>query len=131
MAGAPRNPAPRNHFLVRIVKSYQAATAEMRLAETDIVRRVPTPLRSTSPFSEVVDYGGEALAGFVFFPEDTNLSLSIYIYIYICIYLSLYIYMCIYIYIYILRMIVSNPSPISALGVKSPLGRNAIIIEPN
>ena len=47
MGGAPKNPAPRNHFLAH----RQAAAARMHSVGTKC-RRVPTPLRSTSPLSE-------------------------------------------------------------------------------
>ena len=50
MGGAPRNPAPRNHFLVRIVKSPGCHRKDAFGGEE--YRRVPTPLRSTSPSSE-------------------------------------------------------------------------------
>ena len=50
MGGAPRNPAPRNHFLVRIVKPSGWHCTDAFGGKAD--RRVPTPLRSTSPFSD-------------------------------------------------------------------------------
>ena len=43
-------PAPRNHFLVWIVKPSGCHCADASGGEK--YRRVPTPLRSTSPFSE-------------------------------------------------------------------------------
>ena len=58
MGGAPRNPAPRNHFLVWIVKpsgwhcTDGHLTSRVFTEESKISYRVPTPLRSTSPFSE-------------------------------------------------------------------------------
>ena len=50
MGGAPRSPAPRNHLLVRIVKSPSCHCADALGGKE--CRRVPTPLRSTSPFSD-------------------------------------------------------------------------------
>ena len=50
MGGAPRNPAARNHILVRIVKPSGCHCTDAFGGQTH--RRVPTPLRSTSPFSE-------------------------------------------------------------------------------
>ena len=50
MGGAPRNPAPRNHLLVWI-----GIPSGCRCTDTfgeNKYRRVPTPLRSTSPFSD-------------------------------------------------------------------------------
>ena len=47
MGGAPRNPAPRNHLLVRIVKPSGCHCTDASGGEK--CRRVPTPLRSTSP----------------------------------------------------------------------------------
>ena len=44
---APRNPAPRNHFLVWIVKSPGCHCTDAFGGKE--YRRVPTPLRSTSP----------------------------------------------------------------------------------
>ena len=57
MAGAPSNSAPRSHFLARIVKPSGCHCTDGHLtsrvfAEDQNNRRVPTPLRSTSPFSE-------------------------------------------------------------------------------
>ena len=58
MGGAPRNPAPRNHFWVWIVKPSRCHCAEWHLTsrvfteDQTTYRRVPTPLRSTSPFSK-------------------------------------------------------------------------------
>ena len=57
MGGAPRNPAPRSHFLVWIVKpsgfhctdGHLTSRVSLRIKA---YRRVPTPLRSTSPFSD-------------------------------------------------------------------------------
>ena len=48
MGGAPRNPAPRNHFLVGIVKPSGCHCVDAFGGKT--YRRVPTPLRSTSTF---------------------------------------------------------------------------------
>ena len=50
MGGAPRNPAPRNHFLVWIVKPSGCLCTDAFSGNK--YRRVPTPLRSTSPFSD-------------------------------------------------------------------------------
>ena len=50
MGGAPRNPAPRNHFLVWIVKPSGCNCTDAPGGKT--YRRVPTPLSSTSPFSD-------------------------------------------------------------------------------
>ena len=50
MGGAPRNPAPRNHFLVWIVKPSGCHCTEALGGKK--YRRVPTPLRSTYPFSD-------------------------------------------------------------------------------
>ena len=55
--GAPRNPDPRNHFLMWIVKpsgchctdGHLTSRVSLRISE---YRRVPTPPGSTSPFSE-------------------------------------------------------------------------------
>ena len=52
MGGAPKNPAPRNHPSVRIVKSPGCRRTDAFGREE--CRRVPTPLRSTSPFSGVL-----------------------------------------------------------------------------
>ena len=49
MGGAPRNPAPRNHFLARIVKPAGCHCTDAFGGKRN--RGVPTPLRSTSPFS--------------------------------------------------------------------------------
>ena len=51
MGGAPRNPAPRNHLLVWVVKPSGCHCTAAFSEHT--YRRVPTPLRSTSPFSEL------------------------------------------------------------------------------
>ena len=51
MGGAPRNPAPRNHFLVWIVKPSGCHCADA--FDGKAYRRVPLPLRSPSPFSEL------------------------------------------------------------------------------
>ena len=51
MGGAPSNPAPRNHFLVRIVKP-SGCHCTAAFGWEKAYRRVPTPLRSTSPFSD-------------------------------------------------------------------------------
>ena len=59
MGGAPRNPAPRNHLLVWIVKSsgchctngHLTSRAFTEDGSKDIVECRP-PLRSTSPFSD-------------------------------------------------------------------------------
>ena len=50
MGGAPRNPAPTNHLLVWIVKPSGCHCTDDFGGNK--YRRVPTPLRSTSPFSE-------------------------------------------------------------------------------
>ena len=50
MGGAPGNPAPRNHFLVRIVNPSGCHCTDAFGGTT--YRRVPTPLRSTSPFPD-------------------------------------------------------------------------------
>ena len=50
MGGAPRNPAPRNHFLVWIVKSPGCHCTDAFGGKK--YRRVPTPPRSTFPFSD-------------------------------------------------------------------------------
>ena len=50
MGGAPRNPAPRNRLLVWIVKPPGCRCTDAFGVEK--YRRVPTPLRSTSPFSD-------------------------------------------------------------------------------
>ena len=59
MGGAPRNPAPRNLFLARIVKPAGCHCTNEHLTSRDefsgwikTYYRVPTPLRSTSPFSD-------------------------------------------------------------------------------
>ena len=57
MGGAPRNPAPRNHLLVWIVKPSGCHCTDV--LDGKEYRRVPTPLRSTSPFS---DYSGHRTA---------------------------------------------------------------------
>ena len=49
MGGAPRNPAPGNHLLVWIVKPSGCHCPDAFGGTT--YRRMPTPLRSTSPFS--------------------------------------------------------------------------------
>ena len=53
MGGAPRNPAPGTTFGCGL-SNHQAATARMHLVEqkNENYRRVPTPLGSTSPFSD-------------------------------------------------------------------------------
>ena len=51
MGGAPRNPAPRKHSLAWIVKSSGCHCTDAFGGRT--CRRVPTPLRSTSPFSDM------------------------------------------------------------------------------
>ena len=50
MGGASRNPAPRNHFLVWIVQPSGCLCTDAFGGKK--YRRVPTHLRSTSPFSE-------------------------------------------------------------------------------
>ena len=58
MGGAPRNPAPRNHSFWRRLSNHQAATPQMGTWQAEFsprtkrYRRVPTALRSTSPFSD-------------------------------------------------------------------------------
>ena len=49
MGGAPRNPAPRNHFLLGIAKPSGCHCTDALGGNK--YRRVHTPLRSTSPFS--------------------------------------------------------------------------------
>ena len=51
MGGAPRNPALRNHFFVRTVKPSGCHCADAFRGKK--CRRVPTPPRDTSPFSDV------------------------------------------------------------------------------
>ena len=94
MGGAPMNPAPRNHFLVWIVKpsgchctdGHSTSRVSCRILKKfdefikdfkgflriSEFRRVPTPLQSISPFSET----GRAAE---------HMCTYIYIYIYICI----------------------------------------------
>ena len=66
MAGATRNPAPRNHFLAWIVKPSGCHCTDAFGGNK--YRRVPiplrTPLRSTSPFSESGRIRGIQDAGF-------------------------------------------------------------------
>ena len=50
MGGAPRNPAPGNHLWVRIVEPPGCHGTDA--FDGKEYRRVPTPLRSTSPFSD-------------------------------------------------------------------------------
>ena len=50
MGGIPGNPAPRNHFLVRIVKPSSCHSTDAFGGNK--YRRVTTPLRSTSPVSD-------------------------------------------------------------------------------
>ena len=50
MGGVPRNPAPGNHFLAWIVKPSGCHCTDAFGGKT--YRGVPTPHRSTSPFSE-------------------------------------------------------------------------------
>ena len=50
LGGASRNPAPRNHFLVRIVKPSGSHCTDAYGGNKYPI--VPTPLRSTSPFSD-------------------------------------------------------------------------------
>ena len=50
MGGSPRNPAPRNHLLAWIVKPSGCHCTDAFGGKR--YRRVPTPLRSTSPFSD-------------------------------------------------------------------------------
>ena len=52
MGGAPMNPAPRNHFLVWIVKPSGCHCTDAFGGKT--YRRVPTPLRSTSQAQELL-----------------------------------------------------------------------------
>ena len=58
MGGAPRNPAPRNHVLARIVEPSGCHCTDAHMKSTVFTedqqkcRIVPTPLRSTSPFSD-------------------------------------------------------------------------------
>ena len=55
IGGAPRNPAPRNHCLVWIVKPSGCHRTDA-FGGNDY-RRVPTPLRSTSPVSDQQSFG--------------------------------------------------------------------------
>ena len=55
MRGAPGNPAPRNHLLVWIVKPSGCHCTDAFGGKES--RRMPTPLRSTSPFSDVSGNG--------------------------------------------------------------------------
>ena len=48
--GPPRNPAPRNHLLIWIVKTSGCHSTDAFCGKK--YRREPTPLRSTSPFSD-------------------------------------------------------------------------------
>ena len=57
--GAPRNPAPRSHFSVRIVKPSGCHCTDAFGGKK--YRGVPTPLRSTSPFSESSRCPGQRL----------------------------------------------------------------------
>ena len=75
MGGAPRNPAPRNHFSAWIVEPSGCHCTDAIGGER--YRRVPTPLRTTSPFSDL--------------GADLSIYLSIYIYIYIHTYIYIYI----------------------------------------
>ena len=61
VGGAPRNPAPRNHSLVWIVKPSGYPLQNAFGGKT--YRRVPIPLRSTSPFSKtcVTGFSGKTL----------------------------------------------------------------------
>ena len=111
MGGAPRNPAPRNHFSVWIVKPLRI----------DKYRREPTPL-GAPPFSlDRRAWGGarakpcldlnlrtDGRRPSIFLSLSLSLSLYIYtciqihthIYIYVCVCIYIYIHMYIYIYIY-------------------------------
>ena len=51
LGGAPRNPAPRNHFFVRIVKPPGCHCTDAFRGKG--YRKVPTPPRSSSPFSDL------------------------------------------------------------------------------
>ena len=55
MGGAPRSPAPRNHLLVWIVKASGCHCTDE--SGVNKYRRVPTPLRNTSLFSQVWKLG--------------------------------------------------------------------------
>ena len=100
MGGAPRNPAPRKHFSVWIVKPSGCPYTDAFCGQ--IHRRVPTPLRSTSPLS---DYLLPLLL----------LLLLTYIYIYIYIYMYIYIYIQTYVY-----------TAIQASGCPKSTGRPAV-----
>ena len=74
MGGAPKSPALWSHFLVRIVKPSGCHCTDALGGGKRNYRRVPTPLRSTSPF-----------------------SIDIYIYIYV-----IYLFICLFIYIIVI-----------------------------
>ena len=107
-----RNPAPRNHFLVRIVKPSGRLPLHRYVWWTKY-RRVPTPLGSTPPFSELPTANNNKINN-----NDNNMIIisnnkitqialimiiisTIHIYIYIHTYIHVYIYIYIHIYIYI------------------------------
>ena len=83
MGGAPKNPAPRNHFLVRIVKNHQVTTAQMGTWRAQFslrittYRRVPTPLRSV------------------------YMCVCMYVCMYACMHACMYV--CMYVYFYYYR----------------------------
>ena len=56
--GAPRNPAPRNYFLAWIVEPSGCQCTDALGGNK--CRRAPTPLRSTSPFSDLGSVSREA-----------------------------------------------------------------------
>ena len=125
MGGAPRNPAPRNHFSVRIVKSPGCHCTDA-LGGTGY-RRVPTHLGSTSPFSEagapicmyVCMYVYIYIYIYLQRERERDIDICMYMYMYIYMYidmslsLSLYIYtytcVCTYIYIYMSTRKLSLP----------------------
>ena len=85
MGGAPRNPAPRNHFLVRIVKPSGCHCTDGHLTilvfpRINTYRRMPTPLRSTSPFSGL--WHDMARCNLTW-PEHIICTYYMYIYMYI------------------------------------------------
>ena len=92
MGGALGNPAPRNHFLAWIVKP-----SGCHCTDGHLTSRVPTPLTSTSPFSDQTpnargDIIGVYICVYMFIYHTYK-----YIYIYIYMYTHTYIYIYIYI----------------------------------
>ena len=100
MGGAPRNPAPRNHFLVGIAKPSGCHCTDTLGGKQ--YRRVPTPLRSTSPFSDsrklqTSEGTARAKLGAVWACGRARTysgasAVCMYIYIYIYVYKHIYIY---------------------------------------